>query len=160
MMKVGVATCSPETLVSDVAHLLREQGIEAVIVLDPEEGHGLGMISQNELVDAYIREGANARSLKAEQIMRDNIPQVPPDIPLQAAFQMMRDNGVRVLFLMHHAGGVQYSAACIAFSHLMRYLDAKDDGEVSDLGIQSARKSPLEAFIEKRDAARRARTGG
>lgn len=160
LMKVGVATCAPETLVSDVAHMLREQGIEAVIVLDQEEGHGLGMISQNELVDAFIREGANARNLTAEQIMRDNIPQVPPDIPIQAAYQIMRDSGVRVLFLMHHAGGVQYSAASLSFSHLVRYLDAKDDAEVSDLGIHSERQSPLEAFIQKRDAAKRARTGG
>jgi CBS-domain-containing membrane protein len=160
LMKVGVATCAPETLVSDVAHMLREQGIEAVIVLDQEEGHGLGMISQNELVDAFIREGANARNLTAEQIMRDEIPQVPPDIPIQAAYQIMRDSGVRVLFLMHHAGGVQYSAASLSFNHLVRYLDAKDDAEVSDLGIRSERQSPLEAFIQKRDAAKRARTGG
>jgi signal-transduction protein with cAMP-binding, CBS, and nucleotidyltransferase domain len=159
MMKVGVATCSPDALVSDVAHLLREQGIEAVIVLDPEEGHGLGVISQNELVDAFIREGANARNLTAEQVMRDNIPQVPPDIPLQAAYQIMRDGGVRALFLMHHAAGVQYSAASLSYSHLIRYLDAKNDSEVSDLGIASERKSPLEAFIQKRDAARKARSG-
>lgn len=159
LMKVGVATCAPETLVSDIAHVMREQGIDAVIVLDPEEGHGLGYISQNELVDAFIREGANARNLTAEQVMRENIPQVPPDIPLQAAYQIMRDSGVRVLFLMHQAGGVQYSAASLSYSHLIRYLDAKNDSEVADLGISSERKSPLEAFIEKRDAARKARTG-
>jgi CBS domain-containing protein len=160
MMKVGVASCAPDTLVSDVAHLLREQGIEGVIVLDMEEGHALGMISQNELADAFIREGPNARNLKAEQIMRENIPQVPPDIPLQAAFQIMRDSGVRIVFMMHHAGGVKYSAAALSFNHLLRYLDAKDDLEITDLGIQSDRTSPREAFIQKRDAARRSHTGG
>jgi CBS-domain-containing membrane protein len=155
LMKVGVASCAPETLVSEVAHLLREKGIEGIIVLDQEEGHALGMISQNELADAFIRHGADARNLKAEEIMRDNIPQVPPDIPLQAAFQIMRDTGVRIVFLMHHAGGVKYSAAALSFSHLMRYLDAKDD-ELTDLGIKADRMSPLDAFIQKRDAARRA----
>jgi signal-transduction protein with cAMP-binding, CBS, and nucleotidyltransferase domain len=156
LMKVGVASCAPETLVSEVAHLLREKGIEGIIVLDQEEGHALGMISQNELADAFIRHGADARNLKAEEIMRDNIPQVPPDIPLQAAFQIMRDTGVRIVFLMHHAGGVKYSAAALSFSHLMRYLDAKDDSELTDLGIKADRMSPLDAFIQKRDAARRA----
>jgi predicted transcriptional regulator len=153
LMKVGVASCAPETLVSEVAHLLREKGIEGIIVLDQEEGHALGMISQNELADAFIRHGADARNLKAEEIMRDNIPQVPPDIPLQAAFQIMRDTGVRIVFLMHHAGGVKYSAAALSFSHLMRYLD---DSELTDLGIKADRMSPLDAFIQKRDAARRA----
>ena len=160
LMKVGVASCAPDASVSDVAHMLREKGIEAVIVLDPEEGHGLGMISQNELADAFIREGANARSLTAEKIMRDDIPEVPPDIPLQAAYQIMRDSRVRIVFLMHNAGGVKYPAASLSFSHLVRYLEAKDDSELSDLGIASDRTSPREAFIQKRDAARRARTGG
>ena len=160
LMKVGVATCAPEALVSEVAHLMREQGMEGVIVLDPEEGHAIGMISQTELADAFIREGANARNLKAEQVMRENIPQVPPDIPLQAAYQMMRDSGVRIVFLMHHAGGVNYSAASLSFNHLMRYLDAKDDSELTDLGIRTERTSPLDAFIQKRDAARRSRTSG
>ena len=159
LMKVGVATCAPEALVSDVAHMLREGGLEAVIVLDPEEGHGLGMISQAELADAFIREGANARSLTAEQIMRDNIPQVPPDIPLQAAYQIMRDSGVRILFLMHHAGGVKYSAASLSFNQVVRYLEAKDDSELTDLGLQADRTSPRDLFIQKRDAAKRARSG-
>lgn len=160
LMKVGVASCSPDTPVSDVAHLLREKGLEAVIVLDPEEGEAVGMISQNELADAFIREGANARGLKAEQIMREDIPQAPPDIPLQAAFQMMRDSGVRIVFLMHNAGGVKYPAASLSFNHLVRYLEVNDDSELSDLGIASDRTSPRDAFIQKRDAARRARTGG
>ena len=159
-MKVGVATCAPETPVTEVARLLREGGLEAVMVLDPEEGHGLGIVSQNELVDAFIREGANARNLTAEQVMRDQIPQVPPDIPLQAAFQIMRDSGVRVLFLMHHAGGVKYSAAAISFNQLVRYLEAKEDSELTDLGLAAERTNPLDAFFAKRDAARRARSGG
>jgi CBS domain-containing protein len=160
LMKVGVASCAPETLVSDVAHMLREGGIEAVIVLDPEEGQALGMISQNELADAFLREGPNARNLKAEEVMRENIPEVPPDIPLQAAFQIMRDSRVRIVFLMHNAGGVKYPAASLSFNHLVRYLEAKADSELSDLGIASDRTSPREAFIQKRDAARRARLGG
>jgi CBS domain-containing protein len=159
-MKVGVTSCAPETLVTDVAHMLREGGIEAVIVLDPEEGQALGMISANELADAFLREGANARNLKAEEVMRENIPEVPPDIPLQAAFQIMRDSRVRIVFLMHNAGGVKYPAASLSFNHLVRYLEAKTDSELSDLGIASDRTSPREAFIQKRDAARRARIGG
>jgi CBS domain-containing protein len=159
-MKVGVLSCAPETLVSDVAHMLREQGVEGLIVLDQEEGQALGMISQNELAEAFIRAGQNARTLTAEQIMREQIPQAPPDIPLQAAYQLMRDSGVRIVFMMHNAGGVVYPAASLSYNHLVRYLEAKDDSELTDLGIRSDRTSPRDAFIQKRDAARRARTGG
>ena len=160
LMKVGVPNCPPETPVTDIAHLLLEKGFEAIIVLGVEEGegHAIGVVSQKELVDCFIREGDNARNLKAEDIMRSDIPQVPPDIPLQTAFQIMQDTGVRAVFLMHHAGGVIYSAAYLSYNHILRYLEAKSDDELTDLGIRAERTSPLDAFIQKRDAARRART--
>ncbi len=76
---------------------------------------------------------------------------MPPDIPLTAAAQMMQDQRVRVLFLMHHAGGIEYPAALISYQHLLRHLAARDDDELRDLGISAARQSPLETFIQRRE---------
>ena len=159
LMQVGVATCAPESPVADIAHLLLEKKLEAVIVLDPDEGHAVGVVSQKELVDAFIKNGENARAMKAEDIMTDEVPTVPPDIPLEAAFQLMQDRGVRTVFLMHHAGGVIYSAAYLSYNHALRFLQAKSDEDLTDLGIRAGRTSPIDAFIQKRDAARRSRTG-
>ena len=58
---------------------------------------------------AYERE--DARSLMAEQVMHEGVPQIPPDIPLTVAAQMMLDQHVRAFFLMHNAAGVTYPAA-------------------------------------------------
>ncbi len=157
-MKVGVANCPPGTPITDIARLFKDKGLEAIVILDPEEGHAVGVVSQKELVEAFVREGPNARSLKAEDIMRDDVPQVPPDIPLEAAFQIMLDKNVRMVFLMHHAGGVTYSAGALSYTQLVRFLAAQSDEEISDLGTMAERKNPLDAFIQKRDAARRART--
>lgn len=157
-MTVGVATCPPDTPVDSVARLLLEKNLEAVIVLDPEEGHALGIVSQEELVRAYDREGAS--QLKAEDVMRDGVPQAPPDIPLAVAAQLMRDQGVRVLFMMHHAAGVVYPAGYISYRHILRHLGARNAEELRDLGIQAERKSPIETFIERRDAAREAARRG
>ena len=159
LMKVGVASCPPETPITDIARLLREKGLDAVTVLDPDEGHTIGVVSQKELVDAFIRAGEKARELKAEDIMRDEVPQVPPDIPLDAAIQIMQDKGVRTVYLMHHAGGVTYAAAFLSYNHILQYLGAKEDSELSDLGVRAERVNPLDAFIQKRDAARKARSG-
>lgn len=71
---------------------------------------------------------------------------VPPDIPLTAAAQMMRDRGVRVLFMMHHAGGIEYPAAMLTASHLMRHIAMIDEEDLRDLGIHAAGKSPVELF--------------
>jgi CBS domain-containing protein len=158
LMKVGVASCGPETPITDIARLLKEKELDTIIILDPDEGHAVGTVSQKELVGAFIREGEKARTLKAEDIMRDEVPQVPPDIPLEVAFQIMQDTGVRTLFLMHHAGGVIYAAAYLSYNHMLRYLGAKEESELGDLGTRAERVLPLDAFIQKRDAARRARS--
>jgi CBS domain-containing protein len=153
LMTVGVATCSPDTPIGDLARLLLEKGLEAVVVLDPADGNALGYVSQDELV----RVVAHPRSdgLTAEQVMRDQVPQAPPDIPLAVAAQLMLDRGVRVLYLMHHSSGIEYPAALISYQHLLRLLGARTGDELHDLGISASRQSPLEAFIQRRDAARR-----
>jgi CBS domain-containing protein len=152
LMKVGVPTCSPDTPVPELARLLLEKNLEAVVVLDRENGHALGVISQRELVSAYSR--TERHELKAEDIMRDGVPQSPPDIPLEAAAQIMLDLGVRALFQIHHAGGIEYPAAMLTFNQILRHLAAKDDDELEDLGIKASREAPLETFMKKREQAR------
>ena len=150
-MTVGVPTCAPDTSIVEIARLLIEKGFEEIVVL--EEGHNIGVVGFNELVKIYDRE--DALELNAEQIMRPGIQTTRPDIPLETAAQFMRDLGIRVLYLTHHAGGVEYPAAYISYKHLIRHLAARNDQELADLGIDSARQSPLETFIQRRDAARR-----
>src|SRR5689334_11170470 len=136
LMSVGVATCPPATPIVEIARLLLDKQLEGIVVLD-EEGHAVGSISQDDLVQAYTRE--DCRSLTAEDVMRDSVPQVPPDIPLRAAAQLMRDQGVRVVFLMHHSGGIQYPAAALSYTNLLRHLAAHGDEELQDLGTAAAR---------------------
>jgi CBS domain-containing protein len=157
LMTVGVSTCPPDTPVVEIARLMLEKGLEAVVVLDTEEGHALGVVSQDELAQAYAR--PDVRELTADQVMRDDVPQAPPDIPLAAAAQIMQDLKTRTLFLMHHAGGVVYPAGMITYAHLLRHLAAKDAAELRDLGIGAERKSPIEIFLERRDEARRRNLG-
>lgn len=161
LMKVGVLTCPPDTLAAEIARLLLERNLEAIIVLDPEDGHALGVVGQDELVQAYANRPAAVDrqplgDLTAGDVMREGVPQVPADIPLAAAVQIMQDQGVRVLFLMHHAGGIEYPAASLSYHHILRHMAAHDEAELRDLGIYAERQAPLKAFIQKRDAAQRA----
>jgi predicted transcriptional regulator len=157
LMSVGVATCSPETALPLIAKILIEKNLDALVVLDSGEGHALGIVGQDELIEAFSRQDAHL--LKAEDIMRDGVPQVPPEIPLTAAVQIMDDLGVRALYIIHHASGIEYPAAYISYRHILRFLAAYRDGEwqpdaLRDLGIQADRQSPLEVFIQRREAAR------
>ncbi len=136
LMTVGVVTCLPDTSIVDIARIMLDADVEAVVVL--EEGNALGFIGQDELVQAFTRQ--DYADLTAEQILREGVPQIPADIPLSAAAQYMLDQRVRALFLMHHAGGIEYPAALISYRHLLRLMAARNPQELSDLGIQAERE--------------------
>jgi CBS domain-containing protein len=155
-MSVGVPTCALDDPVIELTRWFLEKDLEGAVVLD-ENGHGAGIVTHNELVKAYTHGGYE--DLTAQDILQADVPKVPPDIPLAVAAQIMQDQGVRVLFMTHHAGGIEYPAAYISYKHLLRHLSARDEKELRDLGIQAERELPMETFMRRRDEAlRRARS--
>lgn len=151
-MTVGVPTCKWDIPIAEVARFLLEHHVEAMCVLDTE-GHGIGVVGEQELVAAYVKE--NFESLKAEDIMSEGVPELPSDIPLAVAAQMMKDKGIRIAYMLHNSGGIIYPAAFISYRHILRHIAAQNDSDLNDLGLAAERKSPVQAFIEKRDEARR-----
>ncbi|HLF87708.1 MAG TPA: CBS domain-containing protein [Anaerolineales bacterium] len=149
LMSVGVPTCPLETPVIDLAKKMLEKDWESVVVLEGEQGHAVGMVSQKELVQAYA--SGDPTELTAEDIMGERLPTVPPDIPITTAAQIMLDEGVRAVYITHHAGGIKYPAAWLTLKHLLRYMSGDD---LSDLGIRAAREKPLDLFLRRRDEAR------
>ena len=152
LMTVGVPTCKITTPVVDIARFLIDNNVEEMVVLG-DEGEGVGVCGYKELVDAYERE--DVRELTAEEVMSEGVPELPSDIPLKVAAQLMKDKNVRVAYMNHNSAGIIYPAASISYKHLVRHLAAKDESELKDLGINAERKSPLEQFIERRDEARK-----
>lgn len=152
LMTVGVPTCKWNSPIKDVARFLLEHHVEAMCVLDTE-GHGIGVVSEDELIWAYAREGYE--SLTAEDIMSEGVPEFGTDIPLAVAAQMMKDKGIRIAYMMHNSAGIVYPAAFISYRHILRHMAAKDENDLKDLGLAAERKSPIEQFIERRDEARK-----
>lgn len=151
-MTVGVPTCKINTPVVDVARFLVENNVEEMVVLG-EEGEGVGICGYEELVNAYERD--NVREMTAEDVMTEGVPELPADITLKLAAQLMKDKDIRVAYMNHNSAGIIYPAALISYKHLVRHLAAKDDSELKDLGINAERKSPIEQFMERRDEARK-----
>ncbi len=86
-MTVGVPTCKSTTTVVDIANFLIENNVEELVVLG-EEGEGIGVCGYRELVNAYERE--NVRELTAEDVMSEGVPELPSDITLKLAAQLMQ----------------------------------------------------------------------
>ncbi len=152
LMTVGVPTCKWDTPICDIVRFLLEHHVEAMCVLDAE-GHGIGVVGEEELVAAYGSE--NLDSLKAEDIMSEGVPELGANLPLTVAAQMMKDKGIRIAYMTHNSAGIIYPAAFISYRHILRHIAAKDESELKDLGLAAERKSPIEVFIERRDEARK-----
>ena len=152
LMTVGVPTCKISSPLLEVARFLVENNVEEMVVLG-DEGEGVGVCGYKELVKAYDRE--DVRQLTAEDIMSEGVPELPSDIPLKLAAQIMQDKDIRVAYMNHNSAGIIYPAASISYRHLVRHLAANSKEELKDLGIYAERKSPLEQFIERRDNARK-----
>ena len=152
LMTVGVPTCKWNTPVVDIARFLLEHHVEAMCVLDAE-GHGVGVVGEQELVSAYGRDDLD--QLTAENIMSEGVPELGADIPLTVADQMMKDSGIRIAYMMHNSAGIIYPAAFISYRHILRHMAARDENELKDLGLAAERKSPIEQFIARRDEARK-----
>jgi len=152
LMSVGVPTCKTTANIVDIARFILEQNVEEMVVLGTE-GEGVGIVGYDEIVRAYGRE--NVEALTAEDVMREGVPELPADIPLALAAQMLQDKGVRVAYMTHNSAGIIYPAASISYKHILRQLVAKDETDLKDLGLAAERKSPIETFIKRRDAARR-----
>lgn len=152
LMTVGVFTCQVDTKLEDLIIQMIEHGQEGAAVLD-QEGHAVGAVTINELVKAY---GMDAyKDSTAEDVMNPEVPQVPPDIPLNVAAQIMQDMGTRILFIMHNAGGIGYPAAMLTSDHFLRHMISKDKSDLIDLGVSAPRENPLDVFIKRREEAKR-----
>lgn len=152
LMSIGVLTCSPGTSIVEIARLLLEQDLEGMVVLD-ENGHAIGIVDREDLVRAYA--SGQYEGLAAEDVMQDGIPHIPPDIPLVAAAQIMQDRGLRVVYLIHHAGGIEYPAAMLTYKNLLRHMAMEDAEDISDLGVEASRELPLDSYQRRRDKARK-----
>jgi len=135
--------------------VLLDRDLEGAVVLD-DQGHAAGVVGRDELIRAYAS-GEYEEKL-VEEVMEDGVPQIPPDIPLTAAAQIMQDKGLRILYLTHHAGGIEYPAAMLSYNNMLRHMAMESEEEIKDLGVEADRELPLESFA-KRLANARERAG-
>jgi len=156
LMTVGVFTCTAETPIVDLVPHFLEKSLEEAVVM--EDGNAIGVIGQVEMVRAM--ESADWKALKVEDLMREDFLVIKPDITIIEAVKIMQEKNVRAAYLMHNAAGRIYPAGIITYNNILHLLAAKKPEDLNALGFNAARVSPLEAFIQKRDAAKRKSQSG
>jgi predicted transcriptional regulator len=140
LMRVGVPTCREDTPLKDVARLLVERNVSALIVLD-EDANMVGWIDERHLARAIDRDHAH---LTANAVMAEQVPEIVPDIPAAAAAHLMLDRGLQQLFVTHHAAGIKYPAAVITLQDVCRIIAGME--RAPGVGVGAERPSAVDLF--------------
>ena len=123
VMHRGVITCSPDTPLERVAALMAQGYASAVAVVNPA-GELIGIVSRTDLVRAYLKPFEH---LLAEEIMTTEVATIIPDIPVQAAVQIMLDRGVHQLVILHARPAPQRPVGILTMDDIVRDMAKQAD---------------------------------
>ncbi len=117
IMKIGVPTCRREDKLPTIAKIMARENADAVIVMD--DYGACGVVSQSDLVHAYSR---NVELIAAEDVMTDKIISVAPDSPLTTVANLMQEEKVHQVFIMHDHPGPSRPSAVVTMRALVREM--------------------------------------
>ena len=149
VMRIGVPTCKLEDTIAHVAALMIDGGHTAVVVLD-DEADTRGWINERVLASTYERAaatGEDASGFVAQDVMDEDVPECPSDIPLAAAVGIMADLGVDHLFFLHRAAGRMWPAAVLSLRDVVKALAGPE--YLKNQGMHAARPTPMDLFRQR-----------
>lgn len=94
-----ILSVAPTVLISEVAALLAERRVGAVLVRDAA-GQMLGILSERDIVRSLASHAAGVLDMTAAQLMTAVVCTVTPDTKVRVAMEVMTNNRVRHLPVM------------------------------------------------------------
>lgn len=91
-----VATVKPETPVTEVVSQLKEHGIGAMVVVEPD-GSICGIISERDIVRALAEHGSDLTQLKTSDLMTSGVSVCEPSVDIDHIMRQMTEGGFRHL---------------------------------------------------------------
>ncbi|MGW1529200.1 CBS domain-containing protein [Streptomyces sp. NPDC002159] len=93
IMATAPVTVEPQTSVANVARLMRDQNIGAVLVT--EKDHLRGLVSDRDLVVRALAQGADPEQTTVANACSDDLVTIGPDDDLDRAVEVMREYSIR-----------------------------------------------------------------
>ena len=96
-MHEGVVVCTPETGLGEVARIMRDREISAVVVVD--RGAAVGVVSQTDLVNAAFVEPYMRfwRGVTARHVMTTPVVSIRPEALLSSALALLQAHRIHRL---------------------------------------------------------------
>lgn len=125
----AVISVTPETPVAEVARILEQRRIGAVIVLDARGGVA-GIVSERDIVRALATREGGIAGMRAEELMTREVVMVDPATPVDAALRIMDEHYFRHLPVVDGAGAM---LGLVSVRDLVRHRIAQQDQAVESL---------------------------
>jgi CBS domain-containing protein len=90
-----ITTVSPETTVLEALHIMADQNIGSVMVL--QDGHYLGIVTERDYSRKVALKGKSSTDTKVSEIMSNDLPRVTAHDSVDYCMQLMSDKNIRYL---------------------------------------------------------------
>jgi len=91
----SITTVSPETTVLEALHIMADQNIGSVMVL--QDGHYLGIVTERDYSRKVVLKGKSSTDSKVSEIMSSDLPRVTAHDSVDYCMQLMSDKNIRYL---------------------------------------------------------------
>lgn len=90
-----ITTVSPNTTVLEALHIMADQNIGSVMVL--EEGHYKGIVTERDYSRKVVLKGKSSTDTLVTEIMSSDLPRVTANDSIDYCMQLMSDKNIRYL---------------------------------------------------------------
>ncbi|MCS3795208.1 CBS domain-containing protein [Niastella sp. OAS944] len=90
-----ITTVSPNTTVLEALHIMADQNIGSVMVL--EDGHYLGIVTERDYSRKVVLKGKSSTDTTVTEIMSSDLPRVTANDSIDYCMQLMSDKNIRYL---------------------------------------------------------------
>lgn len=125
----AVISVTPDSPVTEVARIIEQRRIGAVMVLD-SRGAVLGIVSERDVVRALATRAEGIAGLSAQDLMTREVVMVGPQTPVDAALRIMDEHYFRHLPVVDDACVL---LGLVSVRDLVRHRIAQQDQAVESL---------------------------
>lgn len=122
-MHHGVLTCKEHTPVQEVAQMMTEHDVSALVVVN-ERGSMVGLISRTDLVNARLYEQywRNWQDLKAANLMTPDVVSVKPSDTIELASRLMMEKKIHRVVVVEEEGGEKRPIGVLSITDVVREI--------------------------------------
>ncbi|MBI3977121.1 MAG: 2-oxoacid:acceptor oxidoreductase family protein [Chloroflexi bacterium] len=128
LMHYGVVSCGPRAPIAEIARLMSEKQISAVVVVD-DEGDALGLVSKRDLVNVgFVAPNVRMEGLVAEHLMTSPVIAVEPETALPDAIGILHEKRIHRLVVVQRIDGHERPVGILSVTDLVRELGELEPG--------------------------------